>query len=101
MSGPGTPNCYECIHRRSLVGDAHSRCAHPEVGEHDEWDLICRSATGELNEAGEKLGILADFHGIRNGWFMWPGNFDPVWLRACKGFSQRMAQGTQGIQTEA
>jgi len=23
------PDCYRCIHRRSMPGSAHSRCEHP------------------------------------------------------------------------
>lgn len=33
------------------------------------------------------LQIRANFHGIRNGWFVWPVNFDPVWLESCEGFT--------------
>jgi len=57
--------CYDCKHRRVLLGDCHSRCAHP---------------TPDL------LGIEADAHGIDSGWFRHPANFDPVWLRHCEGF---------------
>lgn len=56
-------NCYKCAHWRDIPGDAHSRCNnHTAIVEGDEY-------------------------GIRSGWFMWPLNFDPVWLRACNGFS--------------
>jgi hypothetical protein len=30
--------------------------------------------------------IEGDEHGIRNGWFNHPFNFDPTWLRRCDGF---------------
>lgn len=26
------PNCYKCVHRRSVPGDAHSACANPSTG---------------------------------------------------------------------
>ena len=26
---PVTPNCLVCVHRRPILGSAHSRCAHP------------------------------------------------------------------------
>lgn len=35
-----------------------------------------------------KLGIKGNPHGIVNGWFNWPYNFDPVWLDACGGFER-------------
>ena len=25
------PNCYNCIYRRNIPGDAHSICRHPEA----------------------------------------------------------------------
>ena len=69
------PNCYECIHRRRLMGDAHSKCVHPDIGENGAVD------------AAKKLGVVGNPHGIKSGWFLWPFNFDPVWLGACNGFT--------------
>jgi hypothetical protein len=37
----------------------------------------------------DKLGIKADYHGIKNGWFNWPYNFDPIWLIECKGYESK------------
>jgi hypothetical protein len=48
-------NCYKCKNRGSVPGSAHSSCRRPDP-----------SMTG-------------DKHGIRNGWFFYPINFDPVW----------------------
>jgi hypothetical protein len=31
-------------------------------------------------------------HGICNGWFIWPINFDPVWLENCDGFESKEAK---------
>lgn len=56
------PDCYQCANRRSIPGDAHSRC-------------LAFNAKVEGHS-----------HGIRNGWFMWPFNFDPVWLISCDSF---------------
>jgi hypothetical protein len=63
------PNCYDCKWRGDVVGDAHSRCDHPKV-----------------KEAAKELEIKGHPHGIKSGWFMWPANFDPVWLENCNGF---------------
>jgi hypothetical protein len=57
------PDCYKCVHRLSVPGDAHSRCNN-----------ISASVSGNP-------------HGIKKGWFIWPLNFDPVWLESCDGFS--------------
>lgn len=62
------PNCYDCVHRGLLFGDAHSQCCHPRVCE---------------------LHVAGDPHGIEKGWFAWPFNFDPVWLQACDGFTPK------------
>jgi len=59
------PNCYDCKHRRSITWDAHSSCAN----------------------IGAKVRGAA--HGIKQGWFLWPINFDPVWLESCDGFKHK------------
>jgi len=38
-------------------------------------------------EAAAALNIRAAEQGIRRGWFIWPVNFDPVWLESCDGFT--------------
>ena len=57
------PNCYQCSHRREVLGSAHSRCNN------------------------HKAKVSADSHGVISGWFSWPLNFDPVWLVSCDGYS--------------
>ena len=37
----------------------------------------------------ESLGVTGVPHGIERGWFSWPLNFDPVWLRTCNGFEAK------------
>ena len=89
------PDCYECKHRRDLLGDCHSRCDHPAVRETMSDPLAqilalmgavgrsypARVAVGEINVVGNQ-------HGIINGWFAWPFNFDPTWLDTCDGFEE-------------
>lgn len=58
---PLKPDCYTCRFRESLPGDAHSKCTN---------------GTAE---------VTGDAHGVRNGWFNHPWNFDPTWLRTCDG----------------
>jgi len=84
------PNCYECVYRGSIPGDAHSRCNHPEVKQDDTPIRALVDMLGEKNDgAVKKLNIKANPHGIRFGWFMWPANFDPVWLENCDGFKTK------------
>jgi hypothetical protein len=65
MSDNKKPNCYDCLHRREIPGDAHSNCIN----------------------TGAK--VKGNAHGIRSGWFFWPVNFDPVWLESCDGFEKK------------
>ena len=60
-----TIDCYNCLHRFPLPGDAHSGCKN-------------RHAT-----------VQGSQHGIKNGWFGWPFNFDPIWLVSCDGFTAK------------
>ena len=58
--------CYKCKHKREVPGDAHIACANPDP-----------------NMSGNP-------HGIRNGWFLYPLLFDPVWKeRICGNFAER------------
>lgn len=59
------PDCYKCFHRLDIPGDCHSRC----------------------NNFAAK--VSGNAHGIRQGWFRWPLNYDPVWLESCDGFSDK------------
>jgi len=35
------------------------------------------------------LNVKGNPQGVRNGWFNWPWNFDPVWLESCDGWEAR------------
>ena len=74
MTAPDKPDCYKCVHRRDVPGDCHSRC----------------------NKM--RAQVKGNEHGIRNGWFIWPLNFDPVWLVSCDGFSDDTADNLPEVQ---
>jgi len=61
------PNCYECQHciPTREPYNCHMACTNKDA-----------HATGSD-------------HGIKNGWFYWPGCFDPVWLTSCDGFAAK------------
>lgn len=63
--GEMKPDCYKCKYRKNIPGDAHLRC-----------DNGAAKVTGHP-------------HGIKNGWFYWPVNFDPTWLISCDSFSDK------------
>jgi hypothetical protein len=79
-SEPLKPNCFTCAHRRDLAGDAHSSCS--ALGDRGllAAGLFLRGQT-EL-KAGA-IHVRGATHGVRSGWFMWPINYDPVWLEIC------------------
>jgi len=59
------PNCYKCKHKGSVPGSAHSSCKNTNA--------VVRGTP----------------HGISNGWFFHPYDFDPTWLEACTGFEAK------------
>lgn len=79
-------DCYKCKYRRNVPGDAHSCCRYPG----NKTGLFDFFENGNKKNA-RKLNIKADQHGIRNGWFFWPINYDPVWLTNCDGFTPKEA----------
>jgi len=87
------PECYECQYRGTIPGDAHSRCDHPLVKQDsNSFGALVDMMRGNNVEAAKKLGIKGNELGIRRGWFMWPANFDPVWLEECTGFKAKVKQ---------
>lgn len=76
--------CYKCKYRGSVPGDAHSCCRYPG-NKTEMFDFFNQKNMGNA----EKLHIKADPYGVKSGWFLWPVNFDPVWLRNCDGFAPK------------
>ncbi len=65
--------CYQCIYKRKVPGNAHVACANPDA-----------SMTG-------------DSYGIWNGWFFYPFVFDPIWkTKKCTHFKQK--ENVEGIE---
>jgi len=83
------PNCHKCIHRRSIPGDAHSECKHPFIEESPLGPIMALFGVCDDSSARHKLNIQANPHGVKMGWFMWPMNFDPIWLENCDGFKEK------------
>ena len=85
------PGCYECKFRGGVPGSAHSKCNHPAnepVLENSMAGLFSALSGGHAPPISVEGGIKVKGHphGIANGWFGWPFNFDPVWLEECNGF---------------
>ncbi len=90
-------NCYTCVYRASAPGSAHSTCKHPYAQVNKDpmaevfaiFASVGRGAPGVDIAAAKKLNIKADSHGVSSGWFNWPYDFDPVWLRNCEGYKEK------------
>lgn len=55
--------CYNCQHRREILGDCHIQCISPDP-----------------KMTGHEIGI-------KKGWFAYPFNFDPVWkTKLCNNY---------------
>ena len=78
------PDCYKCKHRRDVPGDKHSRCAYP--GNIDTAFAMLGIPEPCNVQNAIRLNIQADEYGFEKGWFNWPANYDPTWLRNCDGF---------------
>ena len=93
-------NCYECEYRGRIAGSVHSKCDHPSISKVHDDPLLNLMATfasvgraPTMNVSTEKLNIQADPNGVKKGWFNFPWNFDPRWLRNCDGFEPKEAEG--------
>lgn len=87
------PNCYNCPFRRDVPGDAHSSCMHPIVEKAMKsqgllvFELMIM--VGVATPILKGLTIKGNPHGIQNGWFMWPCNFNPTWIEECSGYTPK------------
>jgi hypothetical protein len=71
-------DCYNCVHRRNVAGNTHIECVNPDA-----------SMTGEP-------------HGIRNGWFIYPWLFDPIWMTSkCANFEPVIRPGVESVNSIA
>lgn len=89
------PNCYKCKHIGTIPGSAHNRCTHPkaESGNPLLEMMAIFASVGRVPpvQGSGGLNVVGNKHGIRNGWFNHPWNFDPAWLESCDGFEAKDA----------
>lgn len=88
------PNCYDCKWRGILAGSAHSSCKHPKLASIlSDPTLSFLSIMASVGRtppmALDALGVTGEERGITGGWFNWPWNFDPIWLKTCDGFEKK------------
>jgi hypothetical protein len=67
-------DCHKCKGKRDVPGNCHIKCVTPDA-----------HMTG--NE-----------HGIKNGWFMYPLLFDPIWrTKECDNFESVVSESVSGV----
>jgi hypothetical protein len=83
-------NCFQCIHRETVPGSAHSSCTlyNTELSGYMLANEVVRGnmlqIKLEVNGEERRIPVIkVDPHGIKNGWAFWPVNFDPVWVSEC------------------
>lgn len=88
------PNCYKCKHRRSILGDAHSRCYNPKLEINlDHPIFMFLTFLGKrgprISIYTDKIGVKINKHGFDNGWANFPFNFNPIWIEKCDSFENK------------
>lgn len=85
------PDCYSCKWKGSTDWSAHSSCNHPIFNEIEgsQFLPVMYMIKGLKSPFEKILNITYNQHGFNMGWFMWPINFDPVWLESCDGFEEK------------
>jgi len=64
-------DCYKCGYKGNNPGSAHIRCRF-------DWA-----------KSGIKMP-MGNPHGVRNGWFIFPLNYDPTWMIGeCLSFAEK------------
>lgn len=96
-------NCFTCIHRGTVCGSAHSSCKVFDDKEAIKSATILNAMKASMFQHTTNFsGLVLTFegrdeqipvqdwyeHGIRNGWALFPLNFDPVWLKYCLFYSK-------------
>lgn len=71
--------CYQCVNKRPVPGNCHIDCANPDPE------------------------MTGDPHGMKNGWFIYPFCFDPVWkTKDCVNFeSKAVSDAVSGAVSES
>lgn len=76
-------SCYNCEYKRNLPYDSHFKCKYPFLTDESSMHLASLSIVNIdafINNVEDNFGFSVNKHGIQNGWFSFPENYDPVWM---------------------
>ena len=88
--------CENCIYRGEVPNSIHSSCNHPVainiISDSDSLFRMMECITGEsrLGYTGSlrlKLKENYEDYALGMGYFIFPINFDPLWIERCEGFT--------------
>jgi hypothetical protein len=88
-------NCYNCEYREPCAGSAHSQCKHPSIKKQDPMvELMAIFASvGRVTPPDtvypKSMHMKFNEYGVRNGWCIFPVNFDPLWIENCDGYKSK------------
>jgi hypothetical protein len=68
-------DCHKCKHSQRIPGDCHLDCQEG-----------LRQCFAREPQEPVTIRVSLNEHGVKNGWAMWPFNFDPIWVDACNCF---------------
>ena len=103
--------CYDCIWRETVPGSVRSSCHHPStavvhtdpfaqaVGMFGKRAGVGIIPTAAALFAAEELGVSGVPRGVAKGWFLWPVNYDPMWLESCTGFEPKPEDDSDVLET--
>ena len=80
--------CYKCKYKGNVAGSCHSSCTHPDIKEDEKvmhMFVIMGIGASAVGTKPNDWIIVGDPHGVKSGWFNWPIDFDPVWIKRCDG----------------
>jgi hypothetical protein len=87
-------DCYKCKYRGDALGSTHSRCNILKLGDNEYSDLLeIYIASGKysiINESTKEPLVKLNEHGVKNGWALWPINFDPIWVESCNFYTEKI-----------
>lgn len=70
--------------------DKCRKCGHAcEV--RNTHHIQCLGAKVPGQETAELAGVVLHERGVEKGWAIWPERFDPIWVRACGIFVEKVS----------
>lgn len=80
--------CRYCKHHSSLPESDNLQCVHPDAGGPERFATLLRISLGQESRLMKRMGVTLDSHGVERGTAYWPIDFNPVWVKSCKGFEK-------------